>query len=162
MAWGIMYPEENIYCISLDESHLKKIKEWEEIKTDLFVPSAKNILDYRDLPVFRDITIKNIKKELIISLLNNGINNNLQIEWLDEEWNSVSLSKSRKLKIQICEQLIDSILSKKEGHYECSYYGNTINFYVYDDKMAFCWKEFMDEELKTYRELYNNSTDTEK
>ena len=156
MAWGIMHPENNAYFISLDESQLKKIKEWEEIKTDLFVRSAENILNLKNLPLFRKSTLENMRKELIISLQDSGINDNLQIEWLNEEWNSVSLSESKKLKIQICKQLIDSILNKKDGHYECSNFGNTINFYVYDNVEEFWWIEFINRDLEAYRRLYNN------
>ena len=156
MAGGIMYPENQSYFIALDEQQLRDIWSGEkEINTDLFIKSAENIENFRDLPIFRDALLKDIRKKLTISLLDDNITSKLQINWYDEEWNIVALKESDNVKIEISKQLIDAILSK-EWSYQCSDdVWNRIIFYAHDDENSIDWKQLLEEEFKAYKQKYN-------
>ena len=106
------------YKFSLNKNSLKKIKEWEEIKTTIYHNSYlfKTKEDLKDW----------MKKELIIWLLWNDSDNQSEI-LIEEDW-----QESKEIIIKISESLLENLINTEWDSYEYCYNtrGNKIDFYI--------------------------------
>ena len=129
--WVIFEKSNQDYFFLLDEESLKKINNWENIKSELFFHSQnENTNNIKE----------KTKKELTLSLLTED-------ERRKEMTNTIINQSINIVNIKISKELIKNILNCQNDHYEYRYNETS-------DKMHFYIKDSLNKEI--LKEIINN------